>query len=136
VCREHGIVLVSIDVDDEPLKTLRRLEQALSRATSQLAQNADVPHARKQALMPLLSQARRRSGELPPSDDARRRRVFEMCTNARRICRPRRRQQDGASARVSPGHGCLPSAVQPNQITGCFRRQGHEHHRQFMDGSV
>jgi hypothetical protein len=63
VCREHGVVLVSVDVDDDPLNTLRRLELALSRATAQLAQNSEVPHARKQALMPLLSQARRRTGE-------------------------------------------------------------------------
>ncbi len=63
VCRKHGVILVSIDTDDEPLATLRRLESSLSRATSQLAQNAAVPQARKQALMPLLSQARRRAGE-------------------------------------------------------------------------
>ena len=63
VCREHGVVLVSIDPDDEPRNALRRLESALSRAAAQLAQNGKVPHARKQALMPLLSQARRRSGE-------------------------------------------------------------------------
>ena len=63
VCREHGVILVSIDADDEPRATLRRLESSLSRATAQLAQNAAVPHTRKQALMPLLSQARRRAGE-------------------------------------------------------------------------
>lgn len=63
VCREHGVVLVSVDADDEPRNTLRRLESGLSRAAAQLAQNGKVPHARKQALMPLLSQARRRSGE-------------------------------------------------------------------------
>jgi hypothetical protein len=63
VCRQHGVVLVSIDADDEPNRALRRIEMALSRATAQLAQNSAVPHARKQALMPLLSQARRRAGE-------------------------------------------------------------------------
>lgn len=63
VCREHGVVLVSVDVDGDPHDALRRLELALSRATAQLAQNAAVPHTRKQALMPLLSQARRRTGE-------------------------------------------------------------------------
>jgi hypothetical protein len=63
VCREHRVILVNVDVDDEPLNTLRRLESALSRATAQLAQNTEVPQARKQALMPLLSQARRRAGE-------------------------------------------------------------------------
>ncbi len=63
VCREHGVVLVSIDAEDEPKNPLRRIEMALSRATAQLAQNGAVPHARKQALMPLLSQARRRAGE-------------------------------------------------------------------------
>jgi hypothetical protein len=63
VCREHGVVLVSIDPEDEPKNALRRIEMALSRATAQLAQNGEVPHARKQALMPLLSQARRRAGE-------------------------------------------------------------------------
>ncbi len=63
VCREHGVVLVSVDPDDEPRNTLRRLESALARAAAQLAQNGKVPHARKQALMPLLSQARRRTGE-------------------------------------------------------------------------
>ncbi len=63
VCREHGVILVSIDPDDEPRNALRRLESGLSRAAGQLAQNGKVPHARKQALMPLLSQARRRTGE-------------------------------------------------------------------------
>ena len=63
VCREHGVVLVSIDAEDEPKNALRRIETSLSRATAQLAQNGGVSHARKQALMPLLSQARRRSGE-------------------------------------------------------------------------
>lgn len=63
VCREHGVVLVSVDPDDEPRNALRRLESGLSRAAAQLAQNGTVPHARKQKLMPLLSQARRRAGE-------------------------------------------------------------------------
>lgn len=63
VCRQHGVVLVSIDADDEPNRALRRIEMALSRATAQLAQNSAIPHARKQALMPILSQARRRAGE-------------------------------------------------------------------------
>jgi hypothetical protein len=63
VCREHGVVLVSIDPDDEPRNALRRLESGLARSAAQLAQNGKVPHARKQALMPLLSQARRRAGE-------------------------------------------------------------------------
>lgn len=63
VCREHGVVLVSVDPDDEPRNSLRRLESGLSRAAAQLAQNGNVPHVRKQALMPLLSQARRRTGE-------------------------------------------------------------------------
>lgn len=63
VCREHGVVLVSVDPDDEPKTALRRLESGLARAAAQLAQNGTVPHARKQALMPLLSQARRRVGE-------------------------------------------------------------------------
>jgi hypothetical protein len=63
VCREHGVLLISVDADDEPHNTLRRLETTLSRATAQLAQNPAVPHPRKQALMPLLSQARRRAGE-------------------------------------------------------------------------
>lgn len=66
VCREHGVVLVSINVDDDPRNALRRLEMGLSRATAQLAQNAVIPHARKQALMPVLSQARRRAGEYTP----------------------------------------------------------------------
>lgn len=66
VCREHGVVLVSIDVDDDPRNALRHLETALSRATAQLAQNADVPHARKRELMPVLSVARRRAGEYTP----------------------------------------------------------------------
>ncbi len=63
VCREHGVVLVSIDPDDEPRNALRRLESGLSRAAAQLAQNGRVPHSKKQLLMPLLSQARRRTGE-------------------------------------------------------------------------
>jgi hypothetical protein len=36
----------------------------LARASSQLAQNRAVPQAQKQKLMPLLSQARQRTGEL------------------------------------------------------------------------
>lgn len=63
VCRKHGVILVSIDTGDEPRATLRRLESSLSRATAQLAQNPAVPQTRKQVLMPLLSQARRRAGE-------------------------------------------------------------------------
>ena len=31
VCREHGVVLISIDPDDEPRNALRRLESGLSR---------------------------------------------------------------------------------------------------------
>lgn len=63
VCREHGVVLVSVDPDDEPRNALRRLESGLSRAAAQLAQNSKVPQSRRQTLMPLLSQARKRTGE-------------------------------------------------------------------------
>lgn len=62
VCRAHGVVLVSIDPDGEPRTALRNLEMGLARASAQTAQ-ADIPHTRKQKLMPLLSQARRRAGE-------------------------------------------------------------------------
>lgn len=63
VCREHGVTLVSIDPDGEPRVALRNLETGLARATAALAQNGKVLHAKKQGLMPLLSQARRRAGE-------------------------------------------------------------------------
>jgi len=63
VCRAHGVVLISIDPDGEPRVALRQIEMGLARAASQLALNSAVPHAKKQKLMPLLSQARRRAGE-------------------------------------------------------------------------
>ncbi len=63
VCRTHGVTLISIDPDGEPRTALRGLEMGLARASSQLAQNRDVPQAQKQKLMPLLSQARQRAGE-------------------------------------------------------------------------
>ena len=62
VCKEHGVVLVSIDPDAEPRAGLRGLEMGLARASAQLAQSS-ISHARKQALMPRLSEARRRAGE-------------------------------------------------------------------------
>jgi hypothetical protein len=62
VCREHGVVLVSIDPDAEPRAGLRGLEMGLARASAQLAQSS-ISHERKQALMPRLSEARRRAGE-------------------------------------------------------------------------
>jgi hypothetical protein len=61
VCREHGVVLVSIDPDAEPRAGLRGLEMGLARASAQLAQSS-IPHAMKQALMPRLSEAGRRAG--------------------------------------------------------------------------
>jgi hypothetical protein len=61
-CSEHGVVLVSIDPDAEPRAGLRGLESGLARASAQLAQSP-IPHERKQALMPRLSEARRRAGE-------------------------------------------------------------------------
>ena len=63
VCREHGVILVSIDPDGEPRVTLRNLEMGLARAAAQLAQNTAIPHACKQKVMPQLSVARRRTGE-------------------------------------------------------------------------
>jgi hypothetical protein len=65
VCREHGVVLVSIDPDAEPRAGLRSLEMGLARASAQLAQ-ASIPQDRKLILMPHLSEARRRAGELTP----------------------------------------------------------------------
>jgi hypothetical protein len=62
VCKEHGVVLVSIDPDAEPHAGLRNLEMGLARASAQLAQSS-ITHAKKQALMPRLSEARRRAGE-------------------------------------------------------------------------
>ena len=64
VCRAHGVMLISIYLDGEPRVALRGLELGLARASSQLAQNRDVLQAQKQKLMPLLSQARQRAGEL------------------------------------------------------------------------
>lgn len=66
VCREHGVVLISIDPDGEPRVALRSLEMGLARAAAQLAQNTAVPHQRKQKLMPQISVARRRAGEFTP----------------------------------------------------------------------
>jgi hypothetical protein len=63
VCRQHGVVLISIDPDGEPRTGLRDLEMGLARASSQVAQGS-LAHAQKQALMPRLSEARRRAGEL------------------------------------------------------------------------
>ena len=65
VCREHGVVLVSIDTDAEPRAGLRGLEMGLARASAQLAQSS-TPHDRKLILMPRLSEARRRAGEFTP----------------------------------------------------------------------
>jgi len=65
VCREHGVVLVSIDPDAEPRAGLRGLEMGLARASAQLAQSS-TPHDRKLILMPRLSEARRRAGEFTP----------------------------------------------------------------------
>jgi len=62
VCREHGVILISIDPDGEPRIVLRSLEMGLARASAQLAR-ADLPHARKQVLMPRLSGARQKVGE-------------------------------------------------------------------------
>ncbi len=63
VCREHGVVLISIDPEGEPAAAVRAIERGLARAAAQLAQNPAVPHATKQKLMPALSAARRRAGE-------------------------------------------------------------------------
>jgi hypothetical protein len=65
VCRQHGVVLISIDPDGEPRSGLRDLEMGLARASAQLAQSS-VSHEAKLALMPRLSQARRRAGEFTP----------------------------------------------------------------------
>jgi hypothetical protein len=62
VCKEHGVVLVSIDPDGEPRAGLRSLEMGLARASAQLAQSS-LPHDSKLSLMPRLSEARRRAGE-------------------------------------------------------------------------
>ncbi len=62
VCREHGVVLLSIDPDGEPREALRRIEMGLARATAQLAMGT-APQVFKQRLMPMLSQARQRAGE-------------------------------------------------------------------------
>ncbi len=65
VCRQHGVVLVSIDPDGEPRTGLRDLEMGLARASAQLAQSS-LPHGSKQTLMPRLSAARQRAGEFTP----------------------------------------------------------------------
>jgi hypothetical protein len=62
-CKAHGVVLISIDPDGEPRVALRNIEMGLTRASSQLAQNTAISHTRKQKLMPMLAQARRRAGE-------------------------------------------------------------------------
>lgn len=63
VCREHGVVLISIDPDGEPRTAIRALESGLSRAASGLAQDPKAPLAKKQALMPKLNKARQLAGE-------------------------------------------------------------------------
>jgi hypothetical protein len=63
VCKAHGVVLISIDPDGDPRTMLRGIESGLARASSQLAHSTTTPHAQKQKLMPMLSQARRRAGE-------------------------------------------------------------------------
>jgi hypothetical protein len=65
VCREHGVVLISIDPDGEPREALRKLEMGLARAASGLARSS-APQPYKQKFMPLLSQARARTGEFLP----------------------------------------------------------------------
>jgi len=62
VCRQNGIALVSLDPFGDPGVALRGLEMALARASSQVARGG-LPQKRKQALMPLLSEARRKTGE-------------------------------------------------------------------------
>ena len=61
VCRANGIVLISVDPDEEPRITLRNLETGLAHASSVLARST-LPHSRKQALIPQLSEARRLTG--------------------------------------------------------------------------
>ncbi|MCX7669451.1 MAG: hypothetical protein N2439_05205 [Anaerolineae bacterium] len=63
VCREHGVVLISIAPDGEPRVALRQIERGLARASSQMVLNNAMPHAEKQKLMPRLAEARRRAGE-------------------------------------------------------------------------
>ncbi len=62
VCREHGVILISIDPDGEPREALRGLEMGLARAAAQLALSP-APQDYKQKYMPLLGQARRVAGE-------------------------------------------------------------------------
>ncbi len=62
VCREHGIVLISIDPDGDPRAVVRSLEMGLARASSQVAQGS-LAHPHKQQLMPRISSARRAAGE-------------------------------------------------------------------------
>lgn len=63
VCRQHGVILVTIDPDEEPRTALRNIETGLVRASAQLAQTNKAPSAKRQKLMPLLSSARQRTGE-------------------------------------------------------------------------
>jgi hypothetical protein len=62
VCREHGVVLVSIDPDGEPREALRALEMSLARASTQLMASR-ISNVQKQKLLPSLNQARGRIGE-------------------------------------------------------------------------
>jgi hypothetical protein len=62
VCREHGVILVSIELDGEPRAGIRGLETGLARASSLFARSQQS-QARKQQLMPRISEARRRAGE-------------------------------------------------------------------------
>lgn len=64
VCRQHGVVLVNIDLTSStPRKEMDKLHGGLSAATRRLA-HASLPHERKVALMDALATARRRLSAL------------------------------------------------------------------------
>jgi len=142
VCREHGVVLVSVDVDDDPLNTLRRIERALSHATGQLAQNAAVPHARKQALMPLLSQARRRAGEfttkltVPERLNVYAEMWYERQANLSAQT-PEAKKASGPPPAFRPGMDVYHQRFGPGQISE-IKPEGKDMNItvNFMDGSV
>ena len=129
MCRAHGVVLITIDPDGEPRVAVRSIETGLSRAAAQLAQNAAVPHAGKQKLMPLLSQARRQRGRVhrqAQSAGKAQSILQDVVGSPGKSDRPgaRAAEEGGTAAIVSPGHGSRAPALRTGAITAIEPENG------------
>ncbi len=132
VCRAHGVVLISIDPDGDPRTALRNIETGLARASSQLAHSTATPHAQKQKLMPMLSQARRRAGEfttkltVPEKLNIYAEMWWDRQANLTAAAPPTKPARPAPEVRGR--HGCLPRAFRPRAGdgggTGSWRHQG------------